>query len=59
MTELKEKKLQDKIQLLKAKIEELEIEASAAQKYVLQIYKTIFYNSWCYFVSIKTVVLIC
>uniref|UniRef100_A0A8C1CXB7 Centrosomal protein 83 n=1 Tax=Cyprinus carpio carpio TaxID=630221 RepID=A0A8C1CXB7_CYPCA len=33
MTELKENKLQDKIQLLEAKIEELEIEASTARKY--------------------------
>lgn len=33
MTELKENKLQDKIQLLEAKIEELEIEASTVRKY--------------------------
>lgn len=32
MTELKENKLQDKIQLLEAKIAELEIEASAEKK---------------------------
>ena len=33
MTEAKEKKLQDKIQLLEAKMEELEIEARMAKKY--------------------------
>lgn len=32
VTENKEKKLQDKIQLQEAKIEELELEASAAKK---------------------------
>lgn len=32
LTENKEKKLQDKIQLLEAKIEELELEAAAAKK---------------------------
>lgn len=52
MTELKEKKLQDTIQLLEAKIEELEIEASTAQKYV-QIFKTR------HSVSIKMIVLNC
>lgn len=32
LTENKEKRLQDKIQLLEAKLEELELEASAAKK---------------------------
>lgn len=32
LTENKEKRLQDKIQLLEAKIEELELEASAVKK---------------------------
>lgn len=32
LTENKEKRLQDKIQLLEAKIEELELETSAAKK---------------------------
>lgn len=42
MTEVKENKLQDKIQLLEAKIEELEIEASTAKKYFFVVYNTTF-----------------
>lgn len=38
MSEAKEKKLLDKIQLLEAKVEELEIEVSTAKKYVLSLY---------------------
>jgi len=41
MTEVKENKLQDKIQLLEAKIEELEIEASTAKKYFLVLFITL------------------
>lgn len=47
MTELKEKKLQDKIQLLEAKIEELEIEASTAKKYLLVLFITLS-GAFCY-----------
>lgn len=47
MTELKEKKLQDKIQLLEAKIEELEIEASTAKKYFLVLFITLS-GAFCY-----------
>lgn len=51
MTELKENKLQDKIQLLEAKIEELEIEASTARKYFLFQFITLSENDirvWIY-----------
>lgn len=49
MTELKEKKLQDKIQLLESKIEELEIEACAAQKYFCSKHLLILSSLFCVF----------